>query len=107
MRCPPIRSRAEYDRAFDVVRRVIHQWDPYGLLAGGATPDEWDQEIASLVAVVPTIRSADDAISAVSRVFSKAFSKEGFGLTDCANVGRRLIAELTSAGSAFLITVPA
>ena len=37
----PMRTRADYDHAFGVVRQVIHAWDPYDLIGGGAPPDEW------------------------------------------------------------------
>ena len=94
----PLRTRADYDRAFGVVRQVIHTWDPYGLISGGAPLDEWDGEVASLVAEVPRISSADDAVSAVSCIFTAAFQAEGFGLSDCAEVGQQLYSAVKAAG---------
>jgi hypothetical protein len=93
-----MRTRADYDRAFAVVREVIHEWDPHALIRGGAPADEWDGEIASLVAQIPRIRSQDDAAHAVSRVFSSTFQPEGFSSTDCAEVGRRLYSSLAESG---------
>jgi len=93
-----MRTRADYDRAFAIVREVIHEWDPYGLIGGGAPADEWDSEIASLVAQIPRIRSQNDAAHTVSRVFSSAFQPEGFSPVDCAEVGRRLYSSLTQSG---------
>jgi Domain of unknown function (DUF1871) len=95
---PAMRIRADYDRAFAVVRDVIHEWDPYALIGGGAPPDEWDGEIASLVAQIPRIKSQNDAADAVSRVFSSAFQPEGFSPADCAEVGRRLYSSLADSG---------
>jgi hypothetical protein len=91
---PAMRTRADYDRAFAVVREVIHEWDPYALIGGGAPRDEWDSEIASLVAQVPRIKSENDAAHAVSRVFSSAFQPDGFSPADCAEVGKRLYSSL-------------
>ena len=40
-------KKATYMRALEVVGSVIHDWDPYGLIAGGAPADEFDSEIAA------------------------------------------------------------
>jgi hypothetical protein len=84
--------RAEAARLTAAVRQVIDEWDPYGLLAGGAPLDEWDSEIASLVAQAPRITSPTEGALAVSRVFSSAFQPDGFSPSDCAAVGDRLFA---------------
>ncbi len=76
----------------------VHEWDPYGLLAGGAPLDEWDGEIASLVTQVPRIGSPLEGALAVSRVFSSAVQPEGFSPSDCAAVGRRLYAVVSDTG---------
>jgi hypothetical protein len=95
---PAMRTRSDYDRAFTVVRDVIHEWDPYALVGGGAPGDEWDSEIASLVAQIPRIKSENDAAHAVSHVFSSAFQPEGFSPADCAEVGKRLYSSLVGSG---------
>jgi hypothetical protein len=87
-------SPADYERASATVREVIHTWDPYGLLSGGAPADEWDGEIALLVARIPQIKSDEDAAMAVSTVFSEAFQPKGFTPTDCADVGRRMFSAI-------------
>ena len=95
---PEMRTRAGYDRAFAVVRDVIHEWDPYALIGAGAPGDEWDSEIASLVAQIPRITSENAAAHALSRVFSSAFQPEGFSPADCAEVGKRLYSSLAESG---------
>ena len=92
---PPQESRAEVARLTAAVRQLVHEWDPYGLLAGGAPLDEWDGEIASLVAQAYWIGSPADGALAVSKVFSSAFQPEGFSPSDCAAVGARLHAVVT------------
>lgn len=91
-------NRTEYDRAFALVGALIREWDPYSLLRGGAPVDEWDREIALVVAELPRIRSYHDAADQVSRVFSATFQPEAFGQSDCLEVGRRLYSALCSAG---------
>ncbi len=87
------------DRRFAVVRDVIHEWDPYLLLAGGAPNDEFDSEIRSIVKQIPRIGSANDAAGAVSRVFMSAFSNDArFSTENCAAVGAKLYAALEENG---------
>ena len=93
----PLRNRADYDRAFDVVRSAINEWDPYGLVGGGAPPDEWDSEVASIVAQIPRIANARDAAHAVSRTFAGSLHHKGFSPEDCETVGARLFRGLVAA----------
>jgi hypothetical protein len=78
-----MKNKADYALALQVVKAVIHQWDPYSLMTGG----EFDSEIASVVAQIPRIKSEHDATLALSRVFSSA---------ECAPVGIQLYAALSS-----------
>ncbi len=87
-----------YKQTTSVVREVVHGWDPYGLLAGGCPEDEFDSEIASIVAQVARIRGEQDAVHCVSRVFSSAFEPGPFGVTDCQQVGTRLFQRLAEEG---------
>jgi hypothetical protein len=93
-----MRSSDDYRLASSIVRGIIHAWDPYSLIHGaGAPADEWDNEIARVVAQVPRIKTAVDAAHAVSRVFSAAFQPEGFTPTHCADVGLKLFDALERA----------
>ena len=93
-----MKTRGDYERAIRVVREVVHRWDPYGLLAGGCPPDEFEQGIAAVVTQVPRIRSRADAAHALSRVFSSAFERERFRPEDCAAAGAELYEALSAAG---------
>jgi Domain of unknown function (DUF1871) len=87
-----------YKQAFDAVRTVIHEWDPYGLIQGGAPADEFDGEIASIVGQIPRIQSCNDANHVLSRVFSSSFEPELFKPEDCRQVGEKLYRALESKG---------
>jgi hypothetical protein len=93
-----MKTRSDYEQALLVVRGVVHRWDPYRLLAGGCPPDEFDSEIAAVVAQVPRIRSRADAAHALSRVFSSAFEAARFRPEDCAEPGAELYEALVAAG---------
>lgn len=87
-------KRDDYELALRVVREVVEAWDPYFLIAMGCPADEFDAEIASVVAQIPRIKSEHDAALALSRVFSSAFEPERFTPDACAETGRQLFAVL-------------
>src|SRR5262245_37036008 len=91
-------KKAAYKRALQVVGSVVHEWDPYGLLAGGAPADEFDSEIAAVVTQIPRIKTEKEAVLALSRVFSSAFEAERFTPDDCTEAGKRLFAALSASG---------
>ncbi len=89
---------SDHERATNAVPGVIHRWDPYGLLAGGSPADEFDREIAAVVAQIPRIRSRADAVHALLRVFSSAFEKKRFRPADCEKAGAELYELLSAEG---------
>lgn len=91
----PLATREDYDRAFSLVREVIAAWNPYGL--SDLAHDEWEQEVAQIVAMISQIGSTLDAARAVSTTFSRAFHSDGFTPEDCEQVGAQLFEALTNA----------
>src|SRR5215471_12414623 len=85
-----MRSRRDYQRAFAVVREAIHEWDPYGLLAAGAPPDEFDSEVAAVVRQISRVQSSRDAAHVVAGVFSSSFAPERFTPEQCQEIGEKL-----------------
>ena len=93
-----MKTKGDYKLALDTIRMVIHEWDPYGLLHGGAPPDEFDGEIASIARQVPRIRSGRDAAHVLSRTFSSSFEPQGFRPESCRDIGERLYRALVTKG---------
>lgn len=91
-------KKREREKIFDAVRSVIHEWDPYDLLAGGAPDDEFDSEICAVVRQLNGIRSTRDACHVISRVFSSSFEPETFQIEHCQSVGKRLYEVLAERG---------
>lgn len=90
----PLRTKRDYNHAFALVREVVCTWDPYRLVENGAPQDEFDHEIAELVASIPRIRTEDDAAQAISVIFARAFDPDSFAPDSCADVGRQLFERL-------------
>ncbi len=91
-------AKERYRELSALVREVVIEWNPYDLLGRGAATDEFDSEIAHIVAQVRKIQSEADATSVVSGVFSAAFEPQSFTVEACAAVGERLFARLRAAG---------
>lgn len=85
-----MKTRDDYDRVFALVREMINAWDPTGLIGGGAPADEWEDEVARLVAMVPQIRSEADAAAAVSSIFTASLAPERVSDAECAQIGAQL-----------------
>ena len=92
-----LRDRESYDRAFAIVRSTINAWDPEGLVSGGAPLDEWDSEVAKIVAQIPRMRNEQDAVHAISRIFSGALEPGPYRAENCESVGRSLYKALADA----------
>jgi hypothetical protein len=93
-----MKSREDYDRAIVLTRTLVHAWDPGRLLAGGAPRDEFDDEIARLVARIPRIGDADSAGLHVAEVFTAQFGRGVLSADESAQAGERWFAALREAG---------
>lgn len=89
--------KEKYEQMFSLVQMVINGWDPYKLLESGAPEDEFESEVASVVAKIKTIKTENDAAKVLSEVFSEAFEPHLFTVEACASVGRELFHELKKA----------
>lgn len=79
-----MRTRQNYDSALLVVASVVRSWDPCSLIGSGAPHDEFDAEIAKVVAHIPCISDAASAAAALSSVFSASFESSLFSPARCA-----------------------
>lgn len=92
--------KGDDELAFEIVRAVIHEWNPYGLLAEGSpNDDEFDSEIRSIVRQRDRIHGQNDAVAVVSRVFGSSFGdSEKFRPEACVEVGSKIFKGLQDAG---------
>jgi hypothetical protein len=89
-------KKAAYKRAMQVVGSVEREWDPYSLIADGAPADEFDSEIAGIVAQIPQIKTERDAVLVLSQVFSSAFEPGRFTPEERTEPGKRLFGALSA-----------
>ncbi len=92
-----LRTRQDYETAFAIVREAISRWDPDGLLGGGAPPDEWDSEVAKVVAKIPRMTCGNDVAEALSAVFAGPQGLQTFQATELRTIGAQLFDALSKA----------
>lgn len=95
---PNAAGQMKYQQMWDVTAGIIRDWDPYGLLGGGAPGHEFDREIACLVAQIPRIHSAAHATQAIARIFASSFEAHSFTEETCSEVGKQLYTALAEQG---------
>lgn len=91
-------SRSHYDQSLAIVSSAIQAWDPLGLAADGAPPDEYAQEVARIVARIPRCRGEAELAAAISEVFSESFESDSFTVANCSEPARRAWTGLVGAG---------
>jgi hypothetical protein len=95
-----MKSREDYDRAIVLTRRLVHEWDPLEVLKLGGPEDEFDDEIARLVARIPRLDGPEDAGRHVAEVFTAQFGPDVLDAKDAARMGALWYAALLDAGLA-------
>ncbi|BCR05049.1 hypothetical protein DESUT3_21180 [Desulfuromonas versatilis] len=85
-----MKNKAQYEIIFEIVRSEIIKWDPYELIQGGAPDDEFDQEIAQIVAKLENITLENDLKTIIAGIFSKTFESEHFTPIECGDVANKI-----------------
>jgi len=83
-------ARKRRKRLEVIFRQVVHEWDPYGLLAMGCPEDEFNSEILSVVRQADRVKSPLDGAHVLSRIFTSAFDPQRFTPGECREPGERL-----------------
>jgi hypothetical protein len=87
-----------YQGAIAVATAVINEWDPYNLVAGGASKDEFEGEVSRIVARAREVPTPEALARLVSEVFSSSFEPKVFSVETCLPVAARLFEELQTNG---------
>ena len=87
-----------YLEAISVATAVINDWDPRGLIAGGAPKDEFEGEVSRIVAKAQEAHTPELLATIIAEVFSSSFEPDTFPLEACLPVASRLFDELQRQG---------
>ncbi len=85
------KDKNKYKRLCQLVKGIIDQWDPVGLLPI-CPPDEYDMEIESIVAIVARDIDMDTLASEIQAVFLEAFGADAFNkdINECLVIAEKL-----------------
>ena len=92
-----MKTKKNYKRTQEIVRKSIHRIDPYSLLAGGSPDDEFDSEISSIVGQLQRCGSGKDVAQAIARILTSSFG-EKFEPSEFESEGQHIYAELQRNG---------
>ncbi len=85
---------------YSVIKKVIDEWDPVGLLEDGAPDDEYNPEISRLVNEVKEIDSAKELGKHIYDLFLKMFGDDmnikSKNIYECENVANLILIGLKS-----------
>ncbi|WP_167549557.1 GNAT family N-acetyltransferase [Paenibacillus borealis] len=72
----------------NIVRQVIHEWNPYGLLPE-APIDEFDSEIEEVLLSLTHASTVEELARSIQEIFSSSFG-EPFGYEGCFNTAKKI-----------------
>jgi hypothetical protein len=80
---------------FSLVKEVIDEWDPFGLLAIHCPEDEYDEEIKDIVEVLPKVNDVAELANEINRIMYKSFNDDFKKSEDCLMVANKIYKLLT------------
>ena len=88
-----MKDRYDYKEAVRITGMVIRKWDPMNLIHEGAPEDEFDQEIAKVVAAASRSKTPYDLASSMSEIFTSSLGTT-FSQEDCMFPASKIMAKL-------------
>ena len=76
---------------FEIVKKAIDEWDPYGLLKIGCPSDECDNETKNIERKINCKNSIQDIACIISKVFSSSFNEPNiFSIESCIGIAEKI-----------------
>lgn len=92
--------KKKYKKVMQLVKEVVDQWDPIGLLAFGCPPDEYNMEIECIVGIVAKDIDVDTLAVQINAIFQKFFGSDTFkrDFDECLKIAKTLNRKLQDEG---------
>jgi hypothetical protein len=76
---------------FEIVKKTIDKWDPYGLLEINCPEDEYDCESKEIAEKINNKNSIYEIAEIISKVFTNAFDEpEIFSIENCMKIAEQI-----------------
>jgi hypothetical protein len=86
--------KGKYNDAFEVVQKIINEWDPLDLLALDCPDDEYESEVQLIVSATLNKDNVDKIAEKINEIFYKAFEDDFKKSNDCLKVAERIFKNL-------------
>ncbi|UOQ46833.1 DUF1871 family protein [Gracilibacillus caseinilyticus] len=81
-------SKEKYNEIFDVVKKVINEWDPIGVLPY-APDDEYKFEVAKVVTLLSKVENVEELSDGLAKIFKKAL-EWNFTKEECLPIAKKI-----------------
>ena len=88
--------KGKYNETFEVVQKVINEWDPLDLLAIDCPHDEYEFEIQRIVSATLNENTADKLAGKINDILYKAFEDDFKKRNDCSMIADKILKMLLS-----------
>jgi hypothetical protein len=85
------RLKGRYNNAFEVIQKIINEWDPLDLLALDCPDDEYESEIQLIVSATLNKDNADKIGGKINEILYKAFKDDFKKSNDCLKIAERIL----------------
>lgn len=93
----PLKTIEDYETAKGALRRAFNECNPYSLVNSGAPRDEYDEEIATILARAQGIKDAVAFATIIAVVLSESLGDE-CNASDCLPLAKCSFRELSGVG---------
>ncbi|WP_152394271.1 DUF1871 family protein [Paenibacillus guangzhouensis] len=83
---------------FTVVKEIIDNWDPIGLLAIHCPDDEYESEIREIVTALSYTTNAEELASKINNILYQAFEEDFKKSNDCNVIAHEILRALHERG---------
>jgi hypothetical protein len=90
-------DKQSYRNTFDAIKGIFIEFDPLGLIAGGAPEDEYDLEISTLIPQLRTCHSLSDVADSIRAVLSDLLDLHDLPADVVRAMSEKVLATMTEA----------
>lgn len=86
--------KRDYREIVHIVQQALNEWDPYGLIEGGAPEDEFTEEATRIAAKIKKTETPAELAQVISDIFSRSFESDLFSVEECLPAASRIFSDL-------------
>jgi hypothetical protein len=88
------RLKDKYNDTFEVVKKIINEWDPLNLLALDCPDDEYESEIQLIVSATLNENNTEKLAEKINEILYKSFEEDFKKSNDCFQTADKILTTL-------------